>query len=116
VVFGYAPVSAHARSYSALKESDSLVHCAPQPHSDYHRPAACRTILTGQARYTHVLVGYQDGLEFNPSFTLPALLSNVGYQTQLVGKLHMFPQRKRFGFDHMALSEHAVGMIPNPLS
>lgn len=67
--------------------------------------AARRTILTGQAAHTHGLPGYQDGLEFNPAFTLPGLLGDAGYQTQLIGKLHMFPQRKRFGFDNLILSE-----------
>jgi arylsulfatase len=66
--------------------------------------AARRTILTGQAPATHGLVGYKDGEEFFPKFTLPGLLSDSGYQTQLVGKLHQFPQRKRYGFDNMVMS------------
>ena len=66
--------------------------------------AARRTILTGQAPSTHGMTGYQDGVEFFPKFTLPGLLSGAGYQTQLVGKLHQFPQRKRYGFDNMIMS------------
>lgn len=66
--------------------------------------AARRTILTGQAPATHGLVGYDEDHSFDPPFTLPGLLSRAGYQTQLVGKLHQQPQRRRFGFDNMILS------------
>lgn len=66
--------------------------------------AARRTILTGQAPATHGLVGYSEEAPFDPKFTLPQLLRDAGYQTQLVGKLHQMPQRRRFGFEHMILS------------
>jgi hypothetical protein len=36
--------------------------------------AARRSILTGQFPVTHGLVGYEDGLEWDPPFTLPGLL------------------------------------------
>ena len=51
------------------------------------------------------MVGYEDGVEFKPAFTLPGLLGDAGYQTQLIGKLHQYPQRKRYGFDNIILSE-----------
>jgi len=66
---------------------------------------ARRTLLTGLHPATHGLLHYQDGVEFNPQFTLPGLLRDAGYQTELIGKFHLHPQRKRFGFDHMTLSE-----------
>lgn len=67
--------------------------------------AARRTILTGQHAAQHGMVGYEDGVEFHPAYTLPGLLGEAGYQTELVGKLHQYPQRKRYGFDHLVLSE-----------
>ncbi|MCG3180245.1 MAG: Arylsulfatase [Phycisphaerae bacterium] len=69
--------------------------------------AARRTILTGlhPSNPLHGLPGYQDGVEFNPPWTLPGQLKQVGYQTQLIGKFHVYPQRKRFGFDNVILSE-----------
>jgi len=66
---------------------------------------ARRSLLTGLHPTTHGLTRYQDGLEWDPPFTLPGLLSDAGYQTQLIGKLHLYPQRKRYGFDHMVRSE-----------
>ncbi|MGC9452420.1 MAG: sulfatase-like hydrolase/transferase [Oceanipulchritudo sp.] len=66
---------------------------------------ARRTWLSGQHPTTHGLRHYEDGLDFDPPFTLPSLLRDAGYQTQLVGKLHMHPMGKRYGFDHMVLSE-----------
>ena len=35
----------------------------------------------------------EDGVEFKPEFTVPGLLGQAGYQTQLIGKLHQYPQR-----------------------
>lgn len=66
---------------------------------------ARRTLLSGQHPATHGLRRYQDGLDWDPPFTMPGLLSAAGYQTQLTGKLHMHPMGKRYGFDHMVLSE-----------
>ncbi len=66
---------------------------------------ARRTLISGLHPTTHGMHNYTDGWEFDPAHTLPGELSNAGYQTQLVGKLHLHPQRKRFGFDHMILSE-----------
>lgn len=66
---------------------------------------ARRTLLSGMSPDTHGLRGYQDGLEFEPPATLPGCLSEAGYQTQLIGKMHLHPQGKRYGFDNIILSE-----------
>jgi arylsulfatase A-like enzyme len=66
---------------------------------------ARRTLLTGLHPTTHGLTKYQDGKPWEPPFTVPGLVREAGYQTQLVGKLHQWPQRKRFGFDDMILSD-----------
>ncbi|MDF3130321.1 sulfatase-like hydrolase/transferase [Kiritimatiellaeota bacterium B1221] len=66
---------------------------------------ARRTLLSGLHPNSHGLKRYQDGLDWDPDFTLPGILGDAGYQTQLVGKLHMHPMGKRYGFDHMVLSE-----------
>ncbi len=66
---------------------------------------ARRTLLSGLHPTTHGLRHYQDGLDWDPPFTLPGLLRDAGYQTQLVGKLHMHPAGKRYGFENIVLSE-----------
>jgi arylsulfatase A-like enzyme len=68
---------------------------------------ARRTLISGLHPDTHGMIGYREGQEFDPPHTMPGCLSAAGYQTQLVGKLHLFPQRKRYGFDHMVLSDSA---------
>ncbi|MCC5830023.1 MAG: sulfatase-like hydrolase/transferase [Phycisphaeraceae bacterium] len=76
---------------------------------------ARRTLLTGLHPSTHGLVGYQDGLEWNPPFTLPGLLARAGWQTALIGKLHLFPQRKRYGFETMIRTESPNDRWDSPI-
>lgn len=66
---------------------------------------ARRSLLTGLHPHTHGLRGYRDGLEWDPPFTLPGLLSRAGWHTALVGKLHLHPQRKRYGHEYMVRTE-----------
>jgi arylsulfatase A-like enzyme len=42
-------------------------------------------------------------LTVEPDRTLPALLGQAGYHTQAIGKMHFWPLRARYGFDHMRL-------------
>lgn len=48
---------------------------------------------------------YKECSPLLPAQTLPGILGRSGYQTQAVGKMHFFPQRKRYGFDHMIIEE-----------
>jgi len=66
---------------------------------------ARRSLISGLHPHTHGLRHYQDFLDWDPPFTLPGLLKNSGYHTALVGKLHLHPQRKRYGYDHMWRTE-----------
>lgn len=66
---------------------------------------ARRTLFSGLAPAAQGLVGMTN-LDFHPPAKLPALLGAAGYQTELVGKTHLFPGRARHGFDHMV---HADG-------
>ena len=64
--------------------------------------AARRSLMSGQAPSTHGLVGFQLGLTWEPAHTLPGELRRAGYQTVLLGRdMHLFPARKRYGFDQM---------------
>ena len=76
---------------------------------------ARRSLLTGLHPETHGLRRYQDGLDWDPPFTLPGMLSAAGWQTELIGKLHLHPQRKRYGYDHMIRSESPNDRWDTPL-
>lgn len=66
---------------------------------------ARRSLMSGQFPQTHGLVGYQDGLEWEPPATLPGELKKAGYQTGIVGRnMHLSPERKRYGFDNMVIA------------
>ena len=56
-----------------------------------------RTLMTGKKPASHgVFMNYHTWLD-GP--TLPGELSKAGYQTHLVGKLHLWPLRRLYGFD-----------------
>ena len=74
---------------------------------------ARRELMTGTFSKTH---GDRD---FNETRRMPALptlaqtFRDAGYQAYAVGKLHVYPQRDRIGFDDVILSEegrHHLGM------
>lgn len=66
--------------------------------------AARRTLMSGQEPATHGLVGYLDDQEWHIDHTLPGELRRTGYQTALVGRdMHLYPSRKRYGFEWMTL-------------
>lgn len=78
-----------------------------------HAHSACpvciparRTFLTGRSAAAHgVFCNYHTHLPFP---TLPGELSRAGYQTHLVGKLHMHPFRKLCGFMSADMADQPV--------
>ncbi len=60
--------------------------------------AARATIFTGLRPSTHGRLGYRDRVPWRYPRTLPAILSEAGYQTHCVGKTHFYPQRAHLGF------------------
>ncbi|MFM2089956.1 MAG: hypothetical protein RLZZ127_445 [Planctomycetota bacterium] len=66
---------------------------------------ARRSLLTGLHPSAHGLRHYQDGLDWDPPFTLPGILARHGWQTELIGKLHLHPQDRRYGFEHQVRTE-----------
>ena len=61
-------------------------------------------LLSGYAPWHHGLLGYGDMPE-NPGHELPAMLSEAGYFTFGIGKMHYNPQRNRHGFTNVLLDE-----------
>lgn len=62
-------------------------------------------LMTGLAQETHRRVGYQDGVPFDYPLTLAGEFRRGGYQTHAVGKLHVWPERARIGFDDVRLHD-----------
>lgn len=67
------------------------------------------SLLTGQRPQTHGRVGYQDGIPWDYEHMMPAELAAAGYQTALVGKMHVHPPRLACGFQHMRLHDGYIG-------
>jgi arylsulfatase len=69
--------------------------------------AARRSILSGQFPSTHGMVGYHDGIPWQEEQTLPASLSQAGYETAWIGRgMHQHPPGKHFGFEHVVSFDH----------
>lgn len=45
--------------------------------------------------------------------TIPGMLTQAGYQTRAIGKMHFNPTRHTFGFESMELSEEIPGQVEN---
>ena len=64
-------------------------------------------LLTGKSQAAHGRYGYREGISFPDAYpvTLPSTLRENGYQTYAVGKMHVFPDRARCGFDEVQLHD-----------
>ncbi len=71
---------------------------------------ARRTLMSGTKPATHgVFMNYNTLMDLP---TLPGVLSQHGYQTHLVGKLHLHPKRKLYGFDSSDWADSPVQKEP----
>ena len=62
-------------------------------------------LFTGQKQGTHGRVGYQDGVPWNYQTTMAGEFTRHGYQTQAVGKMHVYPERSQMGFQNVILHD-----------
>ncbi|MGP3776431.1 arylsulfatase [Streptomyces sp. SDT5-1] len=64
-------------------------------------------LFTGQSQERHGRVGYLEGVPFETAHpvTLAGELRRGGYQTQAIGKMHVWPERARAGFDDVVLHD-----------
>lgn len=76
---------------------------------------ARRSIMTGTSPRTHGDRTFQPSLTM-PSHlpTMPETFRRAGYQTQAIGKLHVYPQRNRIGFEEALLAEEGRGPLGGP--
>jgi len=64
-------------------------------------------LFTGQSQQAHGRVGYREGVPFAQAHpvTMPGEFRRHGYQTQAIGKMHVYPERSRIGFDDVVLHD-----------
>lgn len=73
---------------------------------------ARRTIMTGTSPRRHGDRIFQPSLRMPHDLpTLARTFGQHGYQTQAIGKLHVYPQRDRIGFDEALLAEEGRGAL-----
>ncbi|MBP1040645.1 arylsulfatase [Vagococcus sp. BWB3-3] len=61
------------------------------------------SLMTGLKQEHHGRVGYQDEVPWNYPVTMAQTFQQQGYQTEAIGKMHVYPDRHRCGFDHVLL-------------
>ena len=66
---------------------------------------ARRSLMTGLSPRSHGDRVYSDRMEMPDVPTLASTFRDAGYQTVAVGKLHVYPQRSRIGFDEALITE-----------
>jgi arylsulfatase A-like enzyme len=64
-------------------------------------------LFTGQSQEAHGRVGYDDGVPFEAAHpvTVQGEFRKAGYHTQAIGKMHVWPERSRLGFDDVVLHD-----------
>lgn len=62
-------------------------------------------LFSGKSQEHHGRVGYEDGIPWNYDHMLAQELSDHGYQTQCVGKMHVDPVRLSCGFQGLKLHD-----------
>ncbi|HET7771653.1 MAG TPA: arylsulfatase [Chloroflexota bacterium] len=70
--------------------------------------AARAALMTGLSQERHGRVGYRDGVPWDYERTGPTLAGEFtrhGYQTQAIGKMHVFPERTQLGFQNVLLHD-----------
>ncbi|MDX1931980.1 MAG: arylsulfatase [Capsulimonadales bacterium] len=60
---------------------------------------------TGLSQRSHGRVGYRDGVPWNYETTLAGEFTRHGYQTQAIGKMHVYPERTQLGFQNVILHD-----------
>ncbi len=73
---------------------------------------ARHVLMSGQSPETVGMLGFyyrNESCPWQPEATLASSLHDAGYQTHLIGKLHLQPQRQRYGFDAMELADGLGG-------
>lgn len=62
-------------------------------------------LFTGLGQHSHGRVGYRDGVPWDYPVTLAGEFTRHGYQSQAVGKMHVYPERSQLGFQNVILHD-----------
>nr|WP_245398829.1 sulfatase-like hydrolase/transferase [Oceaniglobus trochenteri] len=93
---------------------DELSRCGTRFTNTFSECPVCiparRTLQTGLTPRSHGDRMYREKLEMPDVPTMAQCFRDGGYQAQAVGKLHIFPQRNRIGFDDVILDEEGRSM------
>ncbi len=88
---------------------DELARSGTRYRNTYSECPVCiparRTLMTGTTPRFHGDRVYKDHLEMPAVPTLAQAFRDQGYQAFAAGKLHVYPQRDRIGFDDVMLDE-----------
>ncbi|MDA0746511.1 MAG: sulfatase-like hydrolase/transferase [bacterium] len=102
---------------------DHLARCGVTYTNAYSACPSCvparRSLLTGMSPRANGLRSYADGLDFPDVPTMAQCFRDAGYQAYCVGKLHVYPQRHRVGFDDVLVDDqgrHLFHDIPDGIA
>jgi arylsulfatase A-like enzyme len=88
---------------------DHLARCGVTYTHAYSACPSCiparRSLMTGMSPRANGMRTYAEGVDFPDAPTLAQCFRDAGYQAYAVGKLHVYPQRRRVGFDDVLLEE-----------
>ena len=88
---------------------DSLARSGTRFSNAYSECPVCiparRTLMTGTTPRTHGDRVFDETLTMPQLPTMAETFRSAGYQATAVGKLHVYPQRNRIGFDDVILDE-----------
>jgi len=73
--------------------------------------AARASLMTGLSQERHGRVGYREQVAWNYPHTLAGAFTRNGYQTQAIGKMHVYPARNRLGFEAVELHDGFVHFL-----
>lgn len=84
---------------------DRLSLCGARFDKAYSATPTCTparaSLYTGLSQHTHGRVGYQDHVPWDYPTTVASEFTRHGYQTQAVGKMHVYPERSQMGFQNV---------------
>lgn len=78
-------------------------------------PARC-TLYTGMSPWNTGNLGMVGMIDREFPHTMAGELTAAGYQSRAVGKMHVYPQRKQWGFQHVLLDESGRRETPGFVS